>query len=209
MKIKRMVLGGLANNTYIIIGEEGKKAVVIDPAAEPERILEYLSGQGLALEGILITHGHYDHIGAVEGIKRHLDVPVYTHEEEARMMEDPIRNLSTYFTSMGIKAQADKLVVEGEILSFGDDLSFKTIIVPGHSPKSVCFLAEDQNVVFTGDTLFSGSIGRTDYYNGDQGDLIRYISQKLMFLPGDTKVYPGHGEMTTIANEKAYNPYLR
>ncbi len=209
MKIKRMVLGGLANNTYIVIGEDGHSTVLIDPAYEPERIIEYLSGQGLELKAMLVTHGHFDHIGAVKKIVEHINVPVITHEEEAKLMSDPIKNLSTYFTARGVTAEATQMIRGKDVLDFGSDLQFKSIIVPGHSPKGVCYYNSDSKVVFTGDTLFSGSMGRTDYYNGDSHDLVKYIKERLLFLPGDTVVYPGHGETTTIANEKKYNPYLQ
>ena len=156
----------------------------------------------------MVTHGHYDHIGAVEKVVNHMGVPVITHEDAAKMMADPIRNLSTYFTSRNIKAAADRFVRDGETLDLGAGLVFKVMIVPGHSPKSVCFYNEVLEAVFTGDTLFAGSIGRTDYYDGNRMDLVKNIQEKLMFLPGNTKVYPGHGKNTTIANEKADNPYL-
>lgn len=209
MEIKRMVLGGLENNTYIVVGNDRKTAVIVDPAYEPERIVEFLSGQGLQLKAILITHGHFDHIGAVDKIVEHMNVPVFAHEEEAKIMSDPIKNLSTYFTSRGIKAKATNFVTDKEHLDFGADLSFKVLIVPGHSPKGACFYNAKDEFLFTGDSLFAGSIGRTDYYNGDSHDLVQHIKERLLFLPTTTTIYPGHGKTSTIGNEKAYNPYLQ
>ena len=209
MQVKKMVLGGLENNTYFVVGQDGVTTVLVDPAYEAERIIEFLSGQGLRLEAILITHGHFDHIGAVSKIIEHISVPVYAHQEEAKLMEDPIKNLSTYFTSRGVRASASDFVSDKDQLDFGDDLQFKVMVIPGHSPKGVCYYNADAACVFTGDTLYAGSIGRTDYYNGDSHDLIHYIKERLLFLPGGTIIYPGHGQISTIGNEKSYNPYLQ
>lgn len=208
MDIKKMVLGNLNNNTYIVISDHKKSAVIIDPSYEPERIIEYLAGLGLTLKAILITHGHFDHVAAAPMIKRHLNVPIITHTDEAKIMEDPIKNLSTYFLSKEIVASADTFIKDNEIIDFGDGLVFKTIIVPGHSIKSVCYYNQENDVVFTGDTLMAGSVGRTDYYNGSSDDLTKAICDRLMFLAKDTVVYPGHGLETTIGHEKLYNPYI-
>lgn len=209
MQIIKMVLGGLGNNTYIVIGDDQKTTLLIDPAYEPERIIEFLSGQGLELKAILVTHGHFDHIGAVDKIVEHNSVPVYAHEEEAKLMVDPIKNLSTYFTSREVKATATDFLTDKETIDFGHGLTFRTIVVSGHSPKGICFYNADEKCLFSGDTLFSGSLGRTDYYNGDSDELAKNIKERLMFLPASTKVYPGHGPCTTIGNEKSYNPFLQ
>lgn len=208
MEIRRMVLGSLANNTYILIGGDEQSTVIVDPSAEAERILEYLSGQGLLLKAILITHGHFDHIGAVSDLVRHTAASVYSHKEELKMMKDPIHNLSMYFTSTHIIAEGFEEVRDKDHLDFGADLQFMAIVVSGHSPKSICYYNKEHGVLFTGDTLFAGSIGRTDYYDGNSRDLITNIKERLLFLPASTKVYPGHGDTTTIGNEKQYNPYL-
>ena len=204
-----MVLGGLGNNTFFVIGDDQKTTLLIDPAYEAERIIEFMTSQGLELKAILITHGHFDHIGAVDKIVAHNPVPVYAHEDEAKLMSDPIKNLSTYFTSREVKATATDFLGDKEHLDFGQGLRFKTIVVSGHSPKSICFYNSDENCIFTGDTLFSGSLGRTDYYNGDSQDLVKNIKERLIFLPASTAVYPGHGPSTTIGNEKSYNPFLQ
>ncbi len=209
MRIEKMVLGNMNNNTYIIIGRDEKTALIVDPSYKPERIIEYISSLGLELKAMLITHGHFDHIGAVDKIKAHYNVPVITHEEEARIMADSIKNLSTYFLAREVTATADTYIEDGDILDYGDDLVFKVITVPGHSVKGVCYYSQEENVVFTGDTLLAGSIGRTDYYNGNQSDLVEAINNRLMFLPDETKVFPGHGSDTTIRNEKKNNPFLQ
>lgn len=209
MKIKKMVLGNMGNNTYIIIAEDDQSVILVDPSYEPERIIEYISGSGYILKAIFVTHGHFDHIGAIPKIQEHLPVPVITHKDEALLMKDPIKNLSTYFISKEIIAEADLFVDEGDTINYGSDLVFEVLIIPGHSPAGVCYYNPSAGIVFTGDTLFSGSIGRTDYYTGHLGDLVMNIKNKLFFLPNDTLIYPGHGEQSTIEREKLFNPYLK
>lgn len=209
MNVKRMVLGGLANNTYLLVGEDQTSCVIVDPAGEAKRIVDYLEGKELDLKAVLVTHGHYDHIAGLPELLKSKDVPVYAHKDEQRIMKDPIKNLSTYFMSASVSAQATDLIGDMDLLDFGSDLQLKSICVPGHSPKSLCYYHEGSDVLFSGDTLFAGSIGRVDLYDGPESDLIDNIKAKLLVLPDTTKVMPGHGETSTIGKEKDYNPYLK
>lgn len=208
MVVKTLVIGDLNTNTYIVYDEKSLEAVLIDPAAEPERISEYTAGFGLKIKGILMTHGHFDHIGAVDLLKSHFNCPVYASQEEAEIMEDSIKNLSTYFISRKIVATATYVVEHEEVLTLSDTLKFKCIKVPGHSPGSICYYLEADHILFTGDTLMEGSIGRTDYYSGSSQDLVEYIKKRLMTLPKETLVYAGHGKVTTIEHEYRHNHYL-
>lgn len=208
MEIKTIVTGPLQTNTYLVINEGGKDAVLIDPAADFEIIIEEISESDVNLKAILITHGHFDHIGEVDLIKKHFNVPVYTHKDEAEMMENEIQNLSLRFFGQSIIGHADNYIEDGDLLDFGDGLEFNCIIVPGHTSKSVCFYNNSYDFVITGDTLMAGAIGRTDFNNTSSKMLANNIEEKLLILPGETVVYPGHGYKTKIKVEKQTNPFL-
>lgn len=207
VKVKTMMLGMLQTNVYIVYDEESKDAVVIDPAGEQDRIIRFIEENNLRLMGILVTHGHFDHIGVVDSIRDSFGVPVFTSKEEGMLMADPNKNLSLDFMGKAIAVENDEVVGDRDILEFGE-LVFDCIIVPGHSPESVCYYNSENDMLFCGDTLFAGSIGRTDMYNGPQDTLINNIKEKLMSLPEDTIVYPGHGFQTTIGYEKKTNIYM-
>lgn len=203
-----MLLGELGTNVYIIYDDETKDAVVIDPAGEPEKISSFIEEHQLQLMGMLVTHGHYDHIQAIDALREEYGVPVFASKEEETLMEDPNKNLSLLFSGKSVAVRNDELVADGDILMFGD-IEFRCITVPGHSPESICYYEKEHGLLFSGDTLFPSAIGRTDFYEGPPNTLIYAIKEKLLCLPDDTKVYSGHGIRTTIGYEKKANMYLQ
>jgi len=200
MNIKTMTLGHMGVNCYVLT--EGKEAVVIDPGAEYEKIIEYLNEKGCTLKKILLTHGHFDHIGAVCDLAEKTDAPVYIHSGDKKMLTDNGANLS-FMTGERIKPyEADFLLDDIKEIPLGNTL-IKVFHTPGHSDGSVSFLWGDS--LFSGDLLFYGSIGRYDF-----GSLETEL-KSLKFLMDNfddcVKVFPGHGESTTIGCEKRNNPY--
>ena len=193
MQIHTLPLGDYQTNTYIVA--KGDRCVIIDAGYEPEMIQRFLQQNGLAAEAIFLTHGHFDHVGAVRALVSELDCPVYLHEKELSlppmMTAGPLYYTHTY-------GEGDRLTLAG--------LSFRVLHTPGHTPGSVCLIAE--NHLFSGDTLFAGSCGRTDFPGGDWAT-IRKSLLRLAQLPEDYAVHPGHGESTTLAAEKRYNPYMQ
>lgn len=206
LRIQTLVLGMLSTNCYIIYREGESQAVLIDPADNAPRIIETCRRLGLRPETILLTHGHFDHMGAVSDLRRAFPgIQVLACEKEERLLEDPGANLSGQFgTGYGIRA--DRLVRDGEELKFLG-LSWKVMETPGHTPGSVSFYLEAEDVLFSGDTLFCESFGRTDFPGGSTRSLVESV-KKLTELPEDTMVYSGHGEPTTIGHEKQYNPIM-
>ena len=201
------VLGSFGTNSYIVYNTEGREAVLIDPPSNADFILNMIRQQRFKLQAILLTHGHIDHMGAVGQIKGELpDVKVYAAREEAEVLGDSTKNLSTMFGS-AMSLEADVYLRDGETLSFMNrEICCK--LVPGHTQGGMCYYIPEDHMVFSGDTLFAGSVGRSDFPTGSASTLIRSIEERLFVLPGDTKVYPGHGEATTIEREKKMNPFF-
>ncbi len=206
MEILQMPLGPLGTNCYFVV-DEHKNAVVIDPGSEAQKLIEYIQASGITLQYILLTHAHFDHIGAVESIRNEYKVSVVAHKEEKMLLRSPEHNLSRPINRRDLICPYDELIEEGAQISIGLH-TFEVIHTPGHSPGGVCYYEKQQKILFSGDTLFQGSIGRTDFPMGDQGQLIRSIREKLLILPEDVVVYPGHGAQTTIGQEKRSNPYI-
>lgn len=194
MKIYTLPLGQLETNCYLVADEDGNTAV-IDPAAAPERILQTARDSGLTIQAILLTHGHFDHVGAVAGLTQALRCPVWMHESELTLPEYLTDGPLYYTDGYG----------EGDTVTAGK-LNFSVLHTPGHTPGSVCLRCED--ALFSGDTLFAGSCGRTDFSGGSGSEMCRSL-RRLAQLPGDLAVYPGHGEATTLEREKRVNPYMR
>ncbi|MEW6243910.1 MAG: MBL fold metallo-hydrolase [Bacillota bacterium] len=205
MLVKVLPVGPLQCNCYVVKCEKTGEAMVIDPGASAPRILDALKEAGAACVRVVLTHAHADHIGAVREIRTRLSVPVYIHEADAGMLTDAARNLSL-FSGMAVRPGApDGLLKDEDAFSVGE-LSFQVYHTPGHTPGGICIYGH--GVVFTGDTLFAGSIGRTDLPGGSYTTLIRSIKDKLMRLPADVVVYPGHGPESTVGDEKRYNPFV-
>lgn len=202
MKIQSFVIGMLHNNCYLVIHEETKEAVVIDAAHRPQKMIDYAKEQGLDIKAILLTHGHFDHIMGIDDFLKEYDIPVYVHEAEKDAMNDPTFNLSRDY-SFGDAVY----VKEGDVLTCAG-ITFQVIHTPGHTLGGACYYMEAEHVLFSGDTLFEESIGRTDFPNGSTAALVRSIREKLFVLPEDTAVYPGHMGQTSIGHEKLHNPYV-
>jgi len=186
VELKRLEVGSFENNCYILICPRTREAVIIDPAAEAEKILRAI--QRASVKYILMTHGHMDHIGALEEVQDATHAPVGIHEQEAR----------------ALRRKADFFLKDGQALTFGD-ISLKVLHTPGHSPGAVCFLTG--NILFSGDTIFPNGPGNTSIPRADFQEILRSIHSKIFTLPDDTIIYPGHGLETTVGREKSTSFY--
>ena len=207
MEIKRLVLGLVRTNCYIVYTEDTQKAVIIDPAADSRRIMDEISALGVTPEAILLTHGHFDHMLAAESLKNGYQIPVCVHKADAELLRDASLNCSEQFLHMSYAISADEELEDGQSLRFLDG-ALMVISTPGHTEGSCCYYAKKDTVLFSGDTLFQGSVGRTDLPTGRAAQLVHSVREKLFVLPEDTLVLSGHGDQTTIGEEKQYNPYV-
>lgn len=195
-------------NTYIVRNSGSSDCLVVDPGLEPGKILDFLKSHQLTPIAILNTHGHSDHIAGNAVLKKtYPDAPLIIGRGDAEKLTDPQKNLSAAFGVALISPPADQLVDEGDVLDLAG-IKLEVRDAPGHSVGHVVFVVHDAKVVLGGDVLFAGSIGRTDFFDGDFGALRDAIHDKLFTLPGDFVVYPGHGPETTIAAEIADNPFV-
>ena len=199
--IERFVVGPLEVNSYVVADPATKEAFLIDPGGSPDRIKGFIKKNGLGLKFIINTHGHGDHIAA----NGFFGVPIFIHKLDADFLHDTSRNLSADFGFSIVSPAAERLLEDGESLKLGA-LNIEIIHTPGHTPGSVSIKVGD--AVFTGDALFCGSIGRTDFAYGDEGALLKAIKNRLLTLGDDVRIYPGHGESSTIGAEKRSNPFL-
>lgn len=203
MRIYTLQVGEIGTNCYLAASDAGNAAIV-DPGAEPERIAAALERHSLTPRLILLTHGHFDHIGAAEALRQRYHIPLYVHAADAELLSDPAKNGGKGLMRREVTAGYDHLLVDGDRIPL-DELEFQIVHTPGHTKGSVCFAAED--ALLAGDTLFCRGIGRTDLYGGSFPEIRRSLS-RLAALEGDRRVFPGHGPATTLDAERAENPYL-
>jgi glyoxylase-like metal-dependent hydrolase (beta-lactamase superfamily II) len=205
---KALVVGLLEVNCYVLGDDETQEAVVIDPGGNEEEILEVLKYHDLNLKYIINTHGHFDHVDANQPLKEATGAPIAIHKLDAHMLSHPSQE-ALFFTGHRLRlSEADILLAEEDIISFGN-FRLKVLHTPGHTPGGICLVMENHPLVYVGDTLFAGSIGRTDFPGGDYHALIDNVRHKLFPLGDHYIVYPGHGPVTTIGQERRYNPFFR
>lgn len=201
------ILGEIGTNCYLLYNKENREAVLIDPADEADTIKEMMASKNCILKAILLTHGHYDHVGAAVEISKATKAPIYAGECEKEVLENPDINLSSMMGEYPIRLIADKWLTDGEVIELAG-ITIRCIHTPGHTKGGMSYYVEDASILFSGDTLFAASVGRTDFPTGSMSELVRSIKSKLLILPENTKVFTGHGESTSIAYEKQYNPFL-
>ncbi len=208
IRLDYILISGVSTNCYLLINEDSSDAVLIDPAGDASEIKKMLERNKCRLRAVLLTHGHYDHIGAAERIKDEYGVKVYAGEQEKELLADPYMNLSGHMDRENITLSADEWLSDGQHISpAGFDIL--AIHTPGHTEGGMSYYVEEAGILFSGDTLFEGSVGRTDFATGSFSKIVSSIKGKLFKLPDDTKVFPGHGDCTTIADEKKYNPFCQ
>ena len=207
MKVGKFVLGPVATNCYIGINEETKECFIVDPATCPPEFVSYIKNAGLTVKAVLLTHGNFDHIMGLDALLKEFSVPVYAHETEREVLESEQLNSSASMLGQPYSfSGADYVTNRQELRIAGFEIL--VIYTPGHTIGGCCYYIEKEKALFSGDTLFHGSVGRTDLPTGSMGQLVSSVRDRLFVLPDDTKVYPGHMEETTIGYEKKYNPFI-
>ncbi len=210
MLVGSIKLGDVQTNCYLLDAGEGR-GVLIDAGLDPEALVRWIESKKLAPEAILVTHGHVDHIFGIEAVRRRwCEAKIVIGRDDARALTNPMINASFFFGMKVTAPKADRLLDDGDTVEIGR-VKFRAIHTPGHRPGSICFYAEEMDgkpALFSGDTLFRETVGRTDIPDGDEDALVKSIREKLLVLPGNTVVYPGHGPSTTIAHEKKHNPFF-
>jgi len=206
MNYETVVVGALETNCYLVYCKETLECAVIDPGAEAEKIFSVISRKNLKPAIVINTHGHFDHIGANKDIKDKYKIPLYIHSLDSKMLGFIQRLGLSFFPGSKGSPPPDKLLEDGENIEIGKSY-LKVIHTPGHSPGSISLIGD--GFIISGDALFSGGVGRTDLPGGSLDDLENSIKNKILILPEETIVLPGHGPSTTVAKEKSSNPFIR
>ena len=206
LKIGRMTLGVCQTNCYFVYREGEKEVLLFDPADQGGQIFQSLREHGFQVKAILLTHGHFDHIWGSKELRELSGTRIYAYIGEKEVLENAELNVSAQ-AGRPYSVEADVYVQDGEVLDFGD-MKCKLIATPGHTKGSCCYYFEEDGILIAGDTLFRESVGRTDFPTGSMSRIVRSVKEKLICLPDSVKVYPGHGETTSIGFEKENNPFL-
>ena len=206
MKIERFVLGPIETNCYVVVNEDTKECFAVDMAYCPKAYVDHIREQGYQMKALFLTHGHFDHIMAADAVRDKYGVKVYASCDEKNTLEQPHINLGEAY-GLKLSVKADVWHKDGEILKLAG-FDIEALHTPGHTEGGSCYYIREIGVIFSGDTLFCGSVGRTDFPGGSMSEIVRSIKEKVMVLPDDTKVYPGHGEGTSVGYERENNPFL-
>ena len=207
MKVAKVLLPAAMENCYLAINDKTNESIIIDPGSAFERIKAAVAQSGTKPVAILLTHGHFDHAGEAASTAKEYGIKVYASASQERELKDPNINLSGDMFGNTEVYSADVYLQDDEEFDLAG-LHIKCLYTPGHTPGGCCFYFPNEEIVFTGDTLFSGSVGRTDFPEGSMSQLVNSIKSKLLTLSDDTICYPGHNEPTTIGTERMYNPFL-
>lgn len=205
MRVERLVLGALETNCWLVADDEGGPIVVVDPAGDAHRLLAAIGDREVA--AVVLTHGHFDHLGAADEVRRATSAPLAVHRADAPWITTAEGTGALTFGFLGATSEADRLLDDGDVVTAGG-LSLRVVHTPGHTPGCVCLLAEGAGHLFSGDTVFAGSVGRTDLPGGDGRALARSIDERIAPLPDETVVHPGHGPDTTVGRERRVNPFF-
>ena len=205
LKCDFRVVGPIQTNCYFLYREDTKECLIIDPGYEADKIEAYVQKKQLHVAGILLTHGHFDHITAADEVRKKFQTKIYASGKEKELMADPRMNVSVMMGD-SVSMKADVWLEDGQELEMLGE-TMRCILTPGHTGGGMCFYFPKACMLFSGDTLFQESVGRTDFPTGSSRELIRSVREKLLVLPEAVRVYPGHGLMTTIRDEQMFNPY--
>lgn len=206
MKIEQYCVGAVQTNCYFAINDETQEMMIIDPGDSASFLADKIRQENLKPQAVLLTHGHFDHAMAAEELAGMFDIQIYAHEKEKDTLAQPRLNVSGMIRH-GDVYHADVFVKDGEVLTLAG-MEVKVLYTPGHTEGGCCYYIEKEKALFSGDTLFCQSVGRTDFPRGSMSELVRSIKEKLLPLPDDVKVYPGHMGTTTIGMERMGNPFI-
>ena len=210
MTIDRLILGDYETNCYVLRSSEtATDCLVVDPGLGAGPLIDFLKDRKLNPVAVVLTHGHIDHIAGLAAVRqKYPGAQLYVHKLDANMLTEPYANLSAMHGMPFTTEPEDVALEEPDIIELAG-IRLRVLHTPGHTPGGICLYAADDDVAFVGDTLFAGSIGRTDFPGGSMEQLLRSVKEKLFTLHGQTKAYPGHGPPTTIAQEEAHNPFFQ